>query len=80
MADAQKQDPILKPQDTHATGAEDAVTTQDTHATGGDIRALGDTHATGGDVRTLGDTHATGGDVRTMDTHATSEPLKPKRP
>ncbi|MCX4394764.1 hypothetical protein OG887_23930 [Streptomyces sp. NBC_00053] len=60
MGDKKKTDPIVKPQDTHATGAETgSVTTQDTHATGGDIK--------------LTDTHATGG-TKPLDTHATSEP------
>lgn len=59
MGDKKKTDPIVKPQDTHATGAETgSVTTQDTHATGGDIK--------------LTDTHATGG-TKPLDTHATSE-------
>ncbi|MFD4945813.1 hypothetical protein ACFVYE_30600 [Streptomyces sp. NPDC058239] len=62
MGEAKKIDPIVKPQDTHATGAEtEAVTTLDTHATGGDIK--------------LTDTHATGGDIKPLDTHATSEPI-----
>ncbi|MFG3528953.1 hypothetical protein ACGF8B_19685 [Streptomyces sp. NPDC047917] len=61
MGEKKKTDPIIKPQDTHATGAETgSATTQDTHATGGDIK--------------LTDTHATGGDIKLMDTHATSEP------
>lgn len=59
MGEKKKTDPIVKPQDTHATGAETgSVTTQDTHATGGDIK--------------LTDTHATGG-TKPLDTHATSE-------
>ncbi|MGW3654224.1 hypothetical protein ACWD6R_00220 [Streptomyces sp. NPDC005151] len=46
MGEAKKTEPVIKPQDTHATGAEsDAVTTLDTHATGGDIKPQ-DTHAT----------------------------------
>lgn len=61
MGELKKTDPIIKPQDTHATGEETGTaTTQDTHATGGDIKAL--------------DTHATGGDIKPQDTHATSEP------
>ncbi|MFE6662928.1 hypothetical protein ACFVFH_05100 [Streptomyces sp. NPDC057697] len=61
MGEKKKADPITKPQDTHATGAETgSVTTQDTHATGGDIK--------------LKDTHATGGELKPLDTHATSEP------
>ncbi|MEU8709587.1 hypothetical protein [Streptomyces sp. NPDC048565] len=46
MADASKQDPILKPADQHATGEpETPVTTQDQHATGGDVTTQ-DQHAT----------------------------------
>ncbi|MEU3184478.1 sigma-like protein [Streptomyces sp. NPDC006923] len=46
MGDAKKKDPVLKPQDQHATGTEDAaLTTQDQHATGGEIGTL-DQHAT----------------------------------
>ncbi|WP_137988761.1 hypothetical protein [Streptomyces vilmorinianum] len=64
MTEPTKTDPVLKPQDQHATGTEEnSVTTLDQHATGGDIRTL--------------DQHATGGDITTLDQHATSEPFKP---
>ncbi|MEU6879427.1 hypothetical protein [Streptomyces sp. NPDC046712] len=64
MTEPLKNEPVLKPQDQHATGTEEApVTTQDQHATGGGITTL--------------DQHATGGDINTLDQHATSEPFKP---
>ncbi|MEU3226839.1 hypothetical protein ABZ695_27265 [Streptomyces sp. NPDC006976] len=59
MGEKKKSDPILNPQDTHATDVDSGATTQDTHATGGTVKPL--------------DTHATG-EVKPLDTHATSEP------
>ncbi|MBT2525291.1 sigma-like protein [Streptomyces sp. ISL-99] len=46
MGDAKSNEPILKPQDQHATGTETGTaTTQDQHATGGDATTQ-DQHAT----------------------------------
>ncbi|ARI52928.1 MULTISPECIES: hypothetical protein [Streptomyces] len=57
MADAKK-NPVIKPQDMHATGGE--TTNGDMHATGSPLQAK--------------DMHATGGDTTNGDMHATSEP------
>ncbi|WP_176710073.1 hypothetical protein [Streptomyces sp. Wb2n-11] len=49
MSETKKTEPVLKPQDNHATGTgDDAITTMDNHAagTGGGAAAPQDNHAT----------------------------------
>ncbi|MEV8033267.1 hypothetical protein ACFYW8_09850 [Streptomyces sp. NPDC002742] len=57
MSDTNK-DPVVKPQDQHATGEEAVVLDQ--HATDEELIAL--------------DQHATGGAIKPLDQHATTEP------
>jgi hypothetical protein len=59
-------EPVIKPQDMHATGA------ADTEA------AVNDAQTADGDVTTQ-DMHATGEPMTTKDMHATSEPFKPTK-
>ncbi|GAA2796205.1 hypothetical protein [Streptomyces showdoensis] len=66
MSNPIEQNPVVKPQDMHATGGtESEITTKDMHATSEPAIDAITAKVTGK------------GDITTMDMHATSEPAKP---
>ncbi|MEU6932366.1 hypothetical protein [Streptomyces sp. NPDC046385] len=71
MSNPIEQNPVVKPQDMHATGGtESEIVTKDMHATSEPAV----------DAITAKVTGKGTADITTMDMHATSEPAKPVKP
>ncbi|MFE7581173.1 hypothetical protein ACFU5Y_06360 [Streptomyces gardneri] len=69
MSDTNATDPIVKPQDLHATGTGEQITTKDLHATSEPANAIAD--------KVLHPEQDPA--IVTKDLHATSEPFKPAK-
>lgn len=71
MSDEKISQADAKPQENHATGGEEAITTLENHATGTPMKPL-ENHATGVEV-TVMENHATGAEKALFENHATTE-------